>query len=171
MLGFDSDTVISAALAQQLYAGGYKFCLRYLSLAGQESSQDLSTQKATDILGSGLALMPVQHVQEAGWLPNGTLGQQYGQDAATNAQNVGFPNGVNVWCHLEGVGSAAAAPDVIDYCAAWFAAVDAAGYVPRLYVGSAAVLTGPQPDSLPFQHYWRSQSRVPAMHSYSYSRR
>lgn len=36
LLGFDSDTVISAALAHQFFAGRYKFCLRYLSLAGQE---------------------------------------------------------------------------------------------------------------------------------------
>lgn len=120
-------------------------------------------------MGSGLALMPVQHVRKAGWLPNGTLGEQYGQDAATNAQNVGFPNGVNVSCDLEGVGRAAAAPDVIDYCAAWFAAVDAAGYVPGLCVGSAAVLTGPQLDSLPFQHYWRSQSRVPDIPTQGYA--
>jgi hypothetical protein len=50
VLGFDSDTIISSPLAQQFYAGGYKFCLRYLSLGGQESPQDLSTQEATDIL-------------------------------------------------------------------------------------------------------------------------
>jgi hypothetical protein len=112
-------------------------------------------------LDSGLALMPVQHVRKAGWLPNGTLGQQYGQDAATNAQSVGFPAGVNVWCDLEGAGNATGAQDVIDYCAAWFAAVDAAGFVPGLYIGSAAVLTGPQLDSLPFEHYWKSLSRVP----------
>jgi hypothetical protein len=176
LLGFDSDSIVSAALAQQFCSEGYKFCLRYFSLGGQESPQDLSTQEATDILDSGLALMPVQHVRKAGWLPNGTLGQQYGQDAAANAQSVGFPSGINVWCDLEGAGSAASAHDVIDYCAAWFAAVYAAGYVPGLYVGSAEVLTGPQLYSLPFQHYWRSQSSVrmyqcEAKHSFSYSRR
>src|SRR5229473_8033649 len=95
--GFDSDTIITAAVAQRFYAGGYKFCLRYLSLRS-ESPQDLTTQEATDILNSGLALMPVQHVRKPAWLPSGSLGQQYGQDAATNAQNVGFPAGVNVWC-------------------------------------------------------------------------
>lgn len=169
VLGFDSDTTITAALAQQFYARGYKFSLRYLSLGGQESPQDLSTAEATDILNSGLALMPVQHVRKSGWLPSQTLGQQYGQDAAANAENVGFPTGVNVWCDLEGAGSQAVAQDVIDYCAAWFAAVDAAGYVPGLYVGSAAVLTGPELYSLPFQHYWRSQSRVPDVPTRGYA--
>lgn len=169
VLGFDSDTVITAALAQQFFSEGYKFCLRYLSLGGQESPQDLSSQEATDILDSGLALMPVQHVRKAGWLPNGALGQQYGEDAAANTESVGFPAGTNVWCDLEGAGSAAGAQDVIDYCTAWFAAVDAAGFVPGLYVGSAAVLTGPQLYSLPFQHYWKSQSRVPDVPTRGYA--
>jgi hypothetical protein len=169
VLGFDSDTIVTAALAQQFFSEGYKFCLRYLSLGGQESPQDLSSQEATDILDSGLALMPVQHVRQPGWLPSGTLGQQYGEDAATNAESVGFPTGINVWCDLEGAGSAASAQDVIDYCAAWFAAVDGAGFIPGLYVGPAAVLTGPQLYSLPFEHYWRSQSRVPDVPTRGYA--
>ena len=82
---------------------------------------------------------------------------------------MGFPTGVNVWCDLEGAGSAASAQDVIDYCAAWFAAVDAAEFVPGLYVGSAAVLTGPQLYSLPFEHYWKSQSRVPDVPTRGYA--
>lgn len=93
LLGFDSDTIVNAALAQKFFSEGYKFCLRYLSLGGQESPADLSTSEAAGILDSGLALMPVQHVRKSGWLPNGILGQQYGQDAAANAQNVGFPEG------------------------------------------------------------------------------
>jgi hypothetical protein len=159
--GFDSDTIITAAAAQQFYAAGYKFCLRYLSLVGQESPQDLSTAEATDVLTSGLALMPVQHSRKAGWLPSQGLGQQYGQDAATNAQSVGFPIGVNVWCDLEGVSGQAAQQDVIDYCEAWYAAVDAAGYIPGLYVGAGALLTSVQLSNLSFLHYWRSLSRVP----------
>ncbi len=158
--GFDSNTVISSALAQQFYAQGYKFCIRYLSL-GAEAAKDLSTQEATDILNSGLALMPVQHVRYPGWTPNQALGQQDGQNAGSNAQAVGFPAGVNVWCDLEGVNPAAQPQDVIDHCQAWYQAVSAAGYVPGLYVGSAAILTGQQLYSLSFQHYWRSQSKVP----------
>ena len=169
VLGFDSDTVVTAAVAQQFYAAGYKFCLRYLSLGGQESPQDLSSQEATDILNSGLALTPVQHVRKAGWLPNGVLGQQYGEDAAANAESVGFPAGINVWCDLEGAGSTASAQDVIDYCTAWSAAVEDAGYVPGLYVGYAAILTGQQLYSLPFQHYWKSQSRVPDVPTRGYA--
>jgi hypothetical protein len=158
--GFDSDTTISSTLAQQFYSQGYKFCLRYLSL-GQQASTDLSNQEANDILNSGLALMPVQHVRKAGWSPTQNLGQQDGQDAAANAQVLGFPAGVNIWCDLEGVISTAQPQDVIDYCEAWYQPVNAAGYVPGLYVGANAVLTGQQFYSLSFKHYWRSQSKVP----------
>lgn len=167
--GFDSDVVLTAAVAQQFWAGGYKFCFRYLSLGDQESTEDLSADEAQDILNSGLALMPVQHVRKPGWLPNKDLGQQYGQDAADNAGAVGFPPGVSVWCDLEGIGAGAAANDVIDYCDGWQGAVSAAGYVPGLYVGSAAVLTGPELYDLPFQHYWKSQSRVPDLPKRGYA--
>jgi hypothetical protein len=159
--GFDSDTVVTAAIAQQFFAQGYKFCVRYLTLLGPQAPGDLSTLEARNILNSGLALMPVQHVREAGWFPSQDLGQQDGEQAVANAEQVGFPPGVNIWCDLEGVDAGASARDVTDHCSAWFDAVNAAGYIPGLYVGADAILTGQQLYDLPFQHYWRSLSEVP----------
>ncbi len=159
--GFDSDTVVTAAVAQQFFGQGYKFCVRYLTLLGQQSPGDLSSQEATDILNSGLALMAVQHVRKPGWSPSQTLGQQAGAQAVANAQLLGFPPDVNIWCDLEGVINGAAAQDVMEHCNAWFAAVNAAGYIPGLYVGADAILNAQQLYSLTFQHYWRSQSNVP----------
>jgi hypothetical protein len=112
--------------------------------------------------------MPVQHVRKPGWSPTAALGQQDGQNAATNALDIGFPAGVNVWCDLEGVGKAVVPQDVIDYCEAWFNAVAAAGLVPGLYVGYGTQLTGQQLYELSFQHYWRSQSSVPEIPGRSY---
>jgi len=57
---------------------------------------------------------------------------------------------------------------VIDYCEAWFEAVNQSGYIPGLYVGAGALLTGQQLYDLSFQHYWRSQSRVPDIPSRGY---
>ena len=162
MLGFDADTIITSYVAQQFYNGGYRFCLRYLSLGAAESSRDLTTEEATDILNSGLALMPVQHVRRVGWQPSGSLGAADGANAANNANSIGFPAGVNVWCDLEGVSGDTAAQDVIDHCNAWYEAVSAEGYVPGLYVGANAILSGEQLYSdLKFQHYWKSESNVP----------
>ena len=158
--GFDCDALLSAETARQFFIQGYKFCLRYLS-TGQVSSQDLTEQEATGILNAGLALMPVQHPSRRGWFPGRALGEQHGQDASANAEAVGFPTGVNLWCDLEGVSSSARTQDVIDYGETWYEAVSAAGYTPGLYVGAAALLTGRQLYDLPFQHYWRSQSNVP----------
>ncbi len=158
--GFDCDTTLSAGLARQFFAQGYKFCFRYLSRK-QVSSQDLTEQEATDILDSGLALMPVQHARKQGWSPNQALGQQHAQEASANAETVGFPDRVSLWCDLEGVNSSVQVPDVIDYCKAWYEAVSAAGYRPGLYVGAEALLSARQLYDLPFQHYWRSQSQVP----------
>jgi hypothetical protein len=160
ILGFDADTTVTPALAQQFAAEGYEFCLRYLSRS-QQKPTDLSAQEATDILNAGLALMAVQHANVLGWPPSQALGQQDGQAAATNAGNIGIPPGVCVWCDLEGVSTDAVGQDVIDYCEAWFAAVNVAGYVPGLYVGAYSLLTGRQLYDLSFQHYWRSQSQVP----------
>ncbi|MGO4885472.1 MAG: DUF1906 domain-containing protein [Bryobacteraceae bacterium] len=158
--GFDSDTIITAAVAQPFFAAGYRFCVRYLSL-GTQAPGDLSAAEALNILNSGLALMPVQHVRNVNWSPSQALGQQDGGHAVANAQSIGFPPGVSVWCDLEGVAAGTPASNVTDHCTAWFTAVNAAGYIPGLYVGANAILTGQQLFDLPFQHYWRSLSRVP----------
>jgi hypothetical protein len=167
LLGFDSNTVITAAAAQNFFAQGYRFCLRYLS-RGPEAASDLSAAEAEVILQSGLALMAVQHVRKAGWQPTGALGQQDGQDAAQNALNVGFPSGVSIWCDLEGVQTGTDAQNVIDYCNSWFTALDSAGYIPGLYVGFGCGLSEQQLFDLNFQHYWRSQSNVPNVGSRGY---
>jgi hypothetical protein len=164
--GFDCDAVLSADLARQFFSQGYKFCLRYLSRA--QAAQNLTAQEATDILNSGLALMPVQHARAPGWFPDASLGQQDGQEASANAKAIGFPTGVSLWCDLEGVNAAAPAQEVIDYSRAWYHAVHAAGYSPGLYVGAGTLLSGQQLFDLPFRHYWRSSSRVPDIPKHGY---
>jgi hypothetical protein len=165
--GFDCNTKLSSPLARQFFSQGYKFCFRYLT-RGPEVPGDLTEPEATDILNAGLALMPVQHAHRAPWSPNQNLGQNDGEEAVANAETIGFPVGVNVWCDVEGVSATALPSDVIEYCVAWFEAVSAAGYIPGLYVGAGELLTSQQLDALPFQHYWRSPSRVPDIPSRSY---
>jgi hypothetical protein len=152
--GFDANTPICSQTAADFYAAGYRFCLRYVGRT-QMASYDLTAGEADIILDAGLGLMPVQHVLDPGWNPTGSLGAQYGANAAKFAQQIGFPPGVNVWCDLECVADDAAASDVVAYCNQWYAGVAAAGYVPGLYVGYQPGLSGGQLyDSLKFQHYW-----------------
>ena len=167
-LGFDADTVISLDTARAFASQGYKFCIRYLSLGAGQAPGDLTYQEAMNILQGGLALMPVQHVEEPGWSPSAALGNTHGQNAANNAASIGFPPGVNVWLDLEGINAGASAQAVADYCSAWSGAVSGAGFVPGLYVGANAILNSQQLYDLPFEHYWKSESDVPSVATRSY---
>src|SRR5687767_10495909 len=88
--GFDANTPISAQAAADFHDAGYRFCLRYVGRT-QMASHDLSAGEAEGILAAGLALMPVQHVLNPGWQPTAALGAEYGQNAATFSQQIGFP--------------------------------------------------------------------------------
>jgi Domain of unknown function (DUF1906) len=160
-IGFDTDTKLNLAVAKLFRQSGYRFCLRYISL-DSENSYDLDGDEAEVILSAGLALMPVQHVRYAGWLPSAEAGTQTGKSAADNAIHIGFPAGVNVWLDLEGVDPNATAAVVLAYCNNWSDAVAQTGYLPGLYVGANSILDSQQLyASLKFQHYWHSLSLVP----------
>ena len=162
--GFDTDSVITAGRAALLVQAGYNFAARYLSLSSPQRTGDLSAGEAQVILASGLALFPVQHVPNLGWAPLEALGIARGLAAASNATQVGFPPGVCVALDLEGVSSDSAPADVIAYCNAWCAQVEAAGFLPMLYVGAQCGLSGSDLyHRLSVERYWKSGSDVPEL--------
>ena len=67
--GFDTDTKLTAATARKLRQAGFDFGIRYVSRAESEAPSDLTANETSAILNAGLALMAVQHVAKAGWLP------------------------------------------------------------------------------------------------------
>jgi hypothetical protein len=159
--GFDTDQVISREEAAFMKSQGFDFCARYLSIGREERPGDLFRTEAADILSGGLALFPVQHVDEPGWMPTGALGWAHGLVAIQDVDLVGFPPGVCVALDLEGVNASAAAADIIAYCNSWWSALSAL-YVPLLYVGANCGLSGEQLFAdLKFQRYWKSLSEVP----------
>jgi Domain of unknown function (DUF1906) len=166
--GFDTDTVLSASQAAYFKSNGYSFCIRYLSLGNGQQSGDLSFNEANNILNAGLALSAVQHVPYAGWHPTASLGNTNGENAASNASSIGLSIGMNIWCDLEGVASGTLAQDVIDYCNAWYKAVNNGGYIPGIYVGANCILNDNQLYDLAFQHYWKSLSNVPSIPNRGY---
>jgi hypothetical protein len=161
--GFDIDCVLSNAEATDLVNKGFHFCLRYIARTQSAGDGNLTAEEATGILAAGLALMPVQHVAEANWSPSEWLGRQYGSHAAQHAKAIGFPQGVNIWCDLEGIAEQVQPADVIAYCNSWAESVCDAHYVPGLYVGSDCNLNGQQLYDLAFKHYWQSMSQVPTL--------
>ena len=161
LLGFDTDTIVTPALATTFFNQGYRFCIRYLSRVAAQGYSDLTPQEAQGILAAGLALAPVQHPRDPGWAPTADLGASDGVAAAYHAFVLGFPAGINVWCDLEGVADGTAAAQVVAYGNSWYDAVAAAGYLPGLYVGADAILDGQGLYDLKFSHYWKSLSDVP----------
>lgn len=158
LTGFDINATVSAADAQIFKNAGYNFCIRYIPRTAALAAGNLTNDEAADILNAGLALMPVQHVARHGWVPTGPLGTAYGSYAAEYcSQVVGLPAGVNVWLDLEDILKGTDAADVIAYCQAWYNAVNAAGYIPGIYLGFNTRLNPEQLyHSLSFRHYWQA---------------
>ncbi len=164
--GFDCDSPLTAAQVAGLKAFGFGFCLRYISLGSSVSAGDLTRAEAERILTGGLALMPVQHVNGLAkydqWIPSEDEGLEYGTNAVNHLKSIGFPSGINVWLDIEGIAPGTPAQIVIDYCNTWISQVAGAGFVPGIYVGANAILSG---DELYFDikasHYWKSGSNVP----------
>jgi hypothetical protein len=96
-----------------------------------------------------------------GWIPSASEGTADGTNAATNASAVSLPAGLVIYADLEGIGSGASAQSAIDYCTAWFTAVNDAHYAPGLYLSYDSMLSDAQLAALPFQHFWKSASTVP----------
>jgi len=60
---------------------------------------------------------------------------------------------------LEGIAPDWPPQQTVDHCNSWFDVVEAAGYVPGIYVGEPVNLTGERLfSSLKFHHYWKSLS-------------
>jgi hypothetical protein len=153
--GIDTTERVSRANAVALHAHGYRFCVRYVRRDKPHASA-LSSAEATAILDSGSGLMLVQYVEsESAWTPTAKKGTTNGGVAASEAEKVGVPWGVTIWCDLEGVAVGTPRQQVIDYCNSWHSAVSSAGYVPGLYVGYRSGLTATQLYAkLRFTHYW-----------------
>ncbi|HEV7991057.1 MAG TPA: glycoside hydrolase domain-containing protein [Gemmatimonadaceae bacterium] len=155
LIGFDTDRALKPSVAAAFFNHGYRFCVRYVR-RDKAHPFDLSASEAESILEVGLGLMVVQYVEsEESWKPTASKGTSQGTTAGAEADKVGVPAGVTLWCDLEGVAVGTPATDVIEYCNNWHQAVAAAGFVPGLYVGWHAGLSTTQLyRSVRFTHYW-----------------
>ena len=113
--GFDVNSVLNRRTCETAKARGFAFCIRYVSRQDVQPKEDLSEIEASIILDAGLALMPVQHVTPESWSSQ-ALGTRNGKNAAKHAQQIGFPEGVNVWLDLEGAKASTPHETMIAYC-------------------------------------------------------
>jgi hypothetical protein len=152
--GFDCNFPLSTDQAKSAVKHGFRFVGRYLPRI-TAADHDLSLPEATRILAEGLAISPVQHVEQENWDPVFEKGKSYGVRAAQHSILCGIPFGTTVWLDLEGVRLTAPPENVIQYCNAWHDQVQSAGYLPGIYVGWQAILTADQLyRRLKFTRYW-----------------
>jgi hypothetical protein len=153
--GFDTDEKITTDTASAFFEHGYRFAVRYVRRA-KPHAHDLDAAEGELLLEAGLGLMAVQHVEsEKSWTPTAEKGEANGATAADEADKIGIPSGITLWCDLEGVAVGTPAQQVIDYCNRWHSEVARRGFVPGLYVGWHAGLNATQLyRSLRFTHYW-----------------
>lgn len=154
--GFDVNQPLTAVQACNFKDAGYAFCIRYLPRTAALIQGNLTAAEITILHGAGLAIGAVQHVAEPGWQPSAALGSEYGLFAASYAEMIGIPKGINLWCDLEDVAGDSTVQDVIDYCTSWFKSVQGSGYDPGLYCGWNMELDPQQLYDLPFKHYWKA---------------
>ena len=155
MVGCDVNQPLTGAQAKELYDAGMRFIGRYLPRTAASVKGCLTQPEIQAILSIGLAVLPVQHVMPDGWHPDASLGQMYGEYAATYAEQIGIPAGVNIFLDLEGVSSGSLSSDIIAYANAWYDAVSSKGFVPGVYVGWSNGLTpGQLYSDLKFKNYW-----------------
>jgi len=154
----DMDSVLSLAQATALKEAGIDGVLRYAPRQLDTYRYNLTNPEMLRILQAALALSVVQHVAPDGWEPTAELGTQYGNYMADYCtKTIQLPKGVTVWLDLEMVKLGTPIADVISYATEWWNAVNAAGYVPGLYVGYQPILNAQELYSnLPFKAYWKA---------------
>ena len=158
MKGADIDSVLSLAQATALKEAGIDFILRYAPRQLDNYLYNATNPEMLRILQAEIAFGIVQHVSPDGWQPTAELGKSYGEYCAQYClKTVQLPKGVGVWLDLEMVKLGTPIADVISYATEWWNAVNAAGYVPGLYVGYQPILNAQELYSnLPFKAYWKA---------------
>jgi hypothetical protein len=155
--GFDTIATISRDKAAQFKAAGYDFVVRYLC----SNKWSLTTPERDNILEGGLGLLVVGNSRLPGWHPSADLGTADGIKIVSIAKACGLPEGMSIFCDMEGPGGDAHS-NVIAHVNAWAKVVQEAGYVAGLYVGFGIRLTPEQLyHELAVTAYWDSCSTNP----------
>lgn len=129
---------------------GFTFVVRYF--------ENITAGELAGILATGLGCALVGESRANGWIPNAGEGSADALRVVAKARALGVPQGMVLWCDLEGVGGTT--QDLLDYCHAWCDVIMRAGYLPGAYVGDSVPLTPAQLYLLPFVRYWHSLSMV-----------
>lgn len=150
-LGFDTNSVVSAASAALFAGHGYSFACRYIRRSAVHE-YDLTMREIAVLHACMIAVIPVQHVEsELSWEPTATKGHLNGHVAVSELRRLQLPERTLVFCDLEGTTGG----DPIAYVRAWEDEVLSADFVPGVYVGwHCGISRTDLYKRLKSQHYW-----------------
>lgn len=144
--GCDSVQAVTRAQALALANDGILWIARYIARdmrrletpdahgGDWNGCWTLSRSELRDIISGGIGVVPVQWGPRSGELLDMRLGSQHGQYAASYARWLGVPEGVHLWCDLEGRRVTAAGKALArEYVDGWSAACLAGGYRVGIY--------------------------------------
>lgn len=155
----DTAAPLTRAGALELVRQGYKGVGRYLPLAGNPATNDITAAELTMlVLDVGLEVVLVQHVR--GFPPHNPLWRPGDHDpqadaaaAIAAARAAGYPDGAHIFEDLEAVDGSLA--ETMGYCVRWGHTLASSGYLAGLYIGYATPLSPTDLFSLPDVHcYW-----------------
>lgn len=109
--------------------------------------EQITAQELADQLSVGLAFAPISFAMHLDGAP-----------AVQHLRDLAIPNGVTVWCDVEGLNLEA--NDVVARVNNWAASLQSAGFEAGMYVGSGCPLTATQLSALAVTRYWHSCSRA-----------
>ena len=163
-LGFDTASVVSPDNAYALFKMGFSVAFRYGPLPGVGYGSDLSSNELTTLLNTGLMVQLVQHVRYNGWLPSAKQGTSDAQVITQYAQSIGYLQGCHIWYDREGVSTASSA-DFKDDIVAWATVIEQAGYLPGLYIGAQANLSGKAAYSISNVYCYMRAANLPSLYT------
>lgn len=137
--GVDTITRLSQAACRALRDSGIDFVVRYLPT--------LTLEEIGFIGGANLAFTVVTYANS--FDPSDEIAQ---------LSKLGIPRGADVWLDVEGVTDDAVT--LQQRINMWARAIKAAGWTPKMYDGSQALLTSDELYALAVVGYWHSCSRV-----------
>lgn len=154
-LAIDTDTRLTRARAESLWAAGVRACGRYVGLRVPDS--DLSAEELELLIGFGFAVWAIQHTRAQAYNDlDASTGHADALVAIENALAAGYdpsrvPLGDGLYApslelDLEGVRSGS---DAFGHAASWIERVSAGGFRPVVYLGYDCGLTSSQCDALP----------------------
>ncbi len=116
----------------------------------------INAERVGYVHASGMAFIPVTLAGEYNDGPADEVGQ---------LRSLGMPDGATVFLDLEGLSAFRTDPTtLISKIDAWATAIDAAGFIPGLYVGAPQPLASDELWGLKVRRYWKGQGSTRDRH-------